>query len=1387
MRWLQLSFTLTLLLWCASSFAQEQYQFTHYRAKNGLSSDHVKCVIKDKIGYIWIGTDKGLSRFNGLEFKNYYNKPFDSLSLPSNVVNCLYTDPSGSLWIGTTNGLCVYNPYTDAFDKADFLNHETVYAIWENGGSGMLISTNRGLLAYELKSGRLSVLLHLSEVVYAVHKRRSGNMLVLMPKGLFEYSPASGMVSEIIAKGRNGLKEILRMHVLNDSIVFLGMHELGCRAFNINQKRFERLPLRKNDASRLGSDMVHVLAPDSIGNLWIGTTRGLKIYDLVDFKYTELKSNLSEPNGLNSNNISAIYHDRDGIVWVGTEDAGVNVYDRKAIKFKASFPHINKNPDKDIRFTKSFLKDRNGEIWIGTDYGLFRFDKTRRLIGVYEHDSMDANTIGAGGVTSLYEDSRGRFWVGTWGGGLGLFDRRSGRVKRYEYHDDRFDPEYIGDVNVLSIAEDENGWLWLGMINYILDAYDPTKNKFQHFAIGDFNWKVISDNVHSRTWFCSDSGLCMIDRKTLKIKRYLHDPKDSASISDNSVNSIAMDKAGNIWAATNDGLNCFLPDEGIFLKYKIDIGFASNYLLGVVLDDLGHIWISHDKGISRFEPESKRVVNFDEHDGAKVNCSFSYKAPDGELFFGGADGMINFYPSEILLNSDQPSIVVSEATIFNRPIETYDDVQVSGSLDRFSEVRIPYRYSSITFKFSALNFTAPQKCRFAYRFNNDSTLYDLGNRREITLANLEPGEYGLSIIASNNDGVWNKEGLQFTLVIQPPFYLTTLFKVLMTMVVLAGIFIVSTLRWRQAKAQRKKLEELVRVRTVELEIQKQEIIEKNIQIKQISERLHFIDQQRINFLVNVSHEFRTPLILIISPLERLFNTIKSSDGTSKVVESVLRNSQRLLRLVNQVLDIQKVETGNMKLSVTQSDIVLFLRNIHFSFLTLAEKKGIDFHFDAHNRGVRVYFDEDKIEKVLFNLLSNAFKFTPSGGMVTLSVSGILNIDSTEIGHEFKAELLRNGFIGDAYIQIQVADTGVGLSAEQRERIFDRFYQAEPVNFEGMGIGLNLAKDMIQLHHGLIWVKENFPKGTMFCFIIPALANQYRKDEMTIRTHISSADVVELNDPALEIFCDPPEVEEDLPNVRNLPVLLLVDDNQEFRVFLRQNLDHTFHVVVAGNGTVGFRKAVQLMPDIIVSDVMMSGMDGIEFCKRIKSDERTGHIPVILLTAKIGAGNYMMGLDMGADDYIAKPFNLEALKARINSLIKSRQNLRRVFSKSPHIGLNTMDFRSSDERFLHRAVSVVEKYLSDVEFDAEVFSQEIGMGKTNLYLKLKSLTGGSVNDFIKSVRLNKAAAMLKERRFTVTEVAINTGFSSQSYFTRCFKAFFGKSPSEFPGGEDSDRG
>ncbi|NOX37163.1 MAG: response regulator [Calditrichaeota bacterium] len=1370
-KYISFIFVCCLIFLPLNGFSQS-YEFFHFTQEQGLSQSSVLDILQDRQGFIWIGTEDGLNRFDGYEFRVFKHIPGDTNSLSDNYVYALIQDHQGFIWIGTRNGgLNRYDPERDRFDHwvsrigvENTLSYNTIRALALDIDGKIWIGTDGGgLNCFDPDSQKFTVWQHdPSDPASLPHNRIWA--LAWDPSG----------------------------------VLWIGTRGGGLIRFDPSTGKFTQWQHDPQNPNSPSSNRVIAIFRDESGKLWLGTTGGLDCFDPRTGEFQHWKSNPADPNALSYRTIPAIHKDRQGKLWIGTYGGGVNIFDPRTGMFQR-FLRDKENP-KSIShdYIWSIFEDRAGGIWIGTrGGGLNYYSPYARKFEHWYRDPHAENTLSHDDVWAIYEDSRGGVWIGTNGGGLNYFDPESRRFRVWKH--DPSNPNSLSNNRIWAISETADGYIWLGTSRG-LNRLDPRTGTVRHWrhnpqnphSLSDDRVQAICPDSAGYLWLGTAHGLNRFDPATESFTVWYHDPDDSLSLSHNIVRALYIDRQGTLWVGTIRGLNRYDPENNQFIRYRhrpddvttlsSDIvlsiyedsrgrfwigttgglnlmdrrtgrfihfrekdGLPNEVIYGILEDDQGFLWMSTNNGLSRFDPDTRTFRNYDVRDGLQsneFNQAAYHRGQSGRMYFGGAQGLNLFFPEAIRDNQYIPPVVFTKFLIFNQPQQVGVNSILPRALPFLDEIHLSYKHNVFSFEFAALNFTFPEKNLYAYKMEGfDEDWVYAGHRRFATYTNLAAGTYVFRVKGSNNDGIWNEEGVAIRIRVDPPPWKTWWAYLAYVIGVLLAIY--GIVRFEVNKVR---LENDLKIQRIE----KQKLLE--------------IDQAKSRFFANISHDFRTPLTLILGPLDQLISGEFRGDPRP-LYQKMKQNALQLLSLINQLLDLSKLEAGQLQLRVRKTELNRMVKGLANAFESLAMQRNIQLDVQLWNEPIEVYVDREQFEKIINNLLSNAFKFTKDGGQVWVRVGQI-----QENGH--------------AYAFVEVQDTGIGIPQDQLERIFERFYQVESNKYftsTGTGIGLALSKELIERHGGQIRVQSEVGQGSRFTVLIPLGCDHFKPEEIVEEPEppaIPEEQSYGNGKPDLVETTEKEGPKAQFTTRVDRPIILIVEDNEEMREYIRDMLVDQYRVLEAENGKEGLSIAQEKIPDLIISDVMMPQMDGFEFCQHIKEDERTSHIPVILLTARGSDESKIRGLDIGADDYVVKPFSTRVLRARVRNLIEQRQRLREKFQKMSPLALSEAAVSSLDERFLRRACQMVEQHLGDAHFGVTEFAREMGLSRVQLHRKLKALTNLSPSEFIRRLRIHKAADLLKKGWGTVSEVAYEVGFNNLSYFASCFRKEFGVSPSEY---------
>jgi len=1373
------------------SYSQSQdIKFEHISVEHGLSHEIVRCILQDRFGFMWFGTEQGVCRYDGYKFTIYRHDPDNSTTIGGNYITTLFEDKKGVIWVGTLGGgLNKFNREKNSFTRflynpqnPDGISSNSTEQIAEyhfDGRDILWIGSAHGLNRMDMTTEEFEHFLPSDKpypynYIESLVLDSSGNVWIGCARGgLYKFDPKTEEFThqQFDPKDPHSSDDntVMSLFLDQSGTLWVGTFEGGVYKFEQNMEKFTHYQHNPKDPFSLSSNFVVSIHEDHNGILWIGTANGgLNKFNKKTGQFIRYRHDSGDPTSLCDNSVVSIYEDRSGVLWLGTW-GGINKIDPRKSCI-SDFKQLPGNPNSlnDSHIWSIYESCSGGKrtLWIGTKTGgLSKLDRNTGQFTHYLHDPNDLKSIPSDNILSLFEDREKILWIGTYGDGLIKYDQRTHTF--YQYLHDPENPHTISCNIIQSIFEDRDGVIWISTRTGGLNKYTREIDQFKQIG---YRWrilKVIEDHT-GILWIATRDGLKKLDRKTEELITYRHDPEDPTSISINQINCMYESHSGVadvIWIGTSGGgLNKFDFESETFKHYNVKDGLSDNVIYGILEDDHGNLWMSTNKGLSRFNPVTEKFRNYDAKDGflnTQFNFGVCFKGRDGELLFGSSKGLNAFYPNDLIDNSTIPEVVITNFQIFNDPVPIdpftngmkISDYTLPKHISTMKKIKLSYWQNVFSFEFAALDFRSPEKNQYAYRMEGFEKNWNHtdANRRFVTYTNLDPGEYTFKVKGSNNDGLWNNEGTSIKIIISPPWWKTQLAYILYFVFCISLVVVI----WR-AQLRRIRLRQQFQMEHFE------------------AEKLREVDQLKSRFFANISHEFRTPLTLIKGPVKQIMDG-EFTGNLKNQCKMILRNSDRLLGLINQILDLSKLESGEMKLTVSETDIVKYFKGLVLSFSSLAERNKIKLQFKVIEKSIVGYVDFDKLEKIVTNLLSNAFKFTPAGGTVEVKINTPLPSASPLNRGARLDSSLKKGDKGGC-LELTISNTGAGIPENQLDKIFDRFYQTDnnyKSDSEGTGIGLALTKELVESHHGNITVTSIPDKITTFSVEIPISKENYNENEIVDTPPTSPGRLRRV----AEDYTESAKIEQKSNTKKSIPLLLIVEDNPDVTNYISSFMEKDYRIVTAENGSIGMKKTLDKYPDLIISDVMMPMMDGFEFCEKVKSDERLSHIPVILLTAKADLESKINGLEFGADDYVTKPFEARELQIRSKNLIEQRRKLREKFSSLIDLKPEDIATSSMDEQLLQRLLSVFEDHIEEPEFNTSELAREVGLSRMHLNRKIQALTNLSTNDFIRTLRLQRAALLLRSASGNVSEVAYKVGFNNLSHFSKAFRKHFGQLPSE----------
>ncbi len=1295
--------------------------------EHGLSNNAVTCIIQDHFGFMWVGTYDGLNRFDGVQFKSFRNVWGNSTSLPNNFINCIL--PVGNqIWVGTQKGL-VYYTYTDSKFHSLYYNLSTaqspvkitgnIYqAVADKAGNIYAATESNGFVVFKANDtiGRIAA----NGKCTAVTIDRAGQVWAIVENlGLCKYDSQTG---KLICFS----KSVNRASCLasdSENNIWIGSGS-GLYTFypqNGNLNRFE------GRGRELSSQNIFNLTVARNGELWIATNgAGINIWNA---KTQILKYILPDETkaSLRSGAVTSVYEDKDQRKWITTLRGGLNVIDCES---ELPFQLVNHNPLKRnsviSNFIISFCEDEHKNIWIGTDgSGLNHWDVAKNSFTTYQCQP-GAGHLSSNFVVSLLKDYTNQIWVASFNGGIDAFDKASQSFKHYRCLNTATNTE---EKNFWKLFEDSKHRIWAGSTRGgALFVFNRSTKQFELFDHRLTNIHTLFEDHLGNIWAGNYTQLIKLDAAQKQHKYY---PIGQA------VRAITEDHQHHLWVGTEGGgLVNFNIQTGGLKRYTQADGLPSNSVLNILVDDKDRLWLSTYNGLSEFNSRTNSFTNYAESDGLQSN-QFNYNAAlklsSGQMLFGGIKGFNLFNPDSVARRVHSPQLRLTDFRINNASLDNSVTDDTQQPVAALQEIAIPYNQATLAIDYTALEYTFPDKINYAYYLEGwDHNWNEVGKLRTAYYTRLNEGTYTFRLKATNTNGEWNSHELSIRIKILPPWY-RSWWAYLLYLTALSGMVYAF---W------------LYRIRQAQL---KYEVDIANLRVEREKE----LNEKKLAFFTNVSHEFRTPLTLIINPIKDLLN---QSKGNADELNVIYRNARRLLGMVDHLLLFRKTETENAQLKASKINFVALCNDVFACFAQQVKLKKINYTLNSQSECVDVYADREKIEIALFNLVSNAIKFTPEGGSIAITLQ-----EDTE------------------HVFFSIADNGIGISKDVGDKLFDKFYQVKDSNYfkTGFGIGLYLVKVFIEAHHGSISYHNNPNGGTTFALSIPKGKKHFTLEEVCENIIFDANPVTELidynNREAVVQETEAVNLELLLSNKLSI---LVIDDNEQIRTYIKKIFSQEYNVLEAWSGKQGLETIKKYLPHMVISDIVMGEMSGLELCKTMKQDTSINHIPVILLTGDTTPDIMLKSMEEGAVDFLSKPFEKEVLIAKVKSILRSRAELQNYFYKEITLKNNVRNISEEHKDFLYNCISVIEQHLIDRHFDVEMLSKKMGMSYPTLFKRIKLITGQSVNNFIRFVRLRKAAELLIHTNCNVNEAAFQAGFNDIKYFREHFNKQFGVNPSEF---------
>jgi len=1340
-------FRILCLLSVMGSAKAQQLSFNSWNTEAGLSHNSVFSIAQDRSGFIWAAAGNTLNRFDGKEIR-MFGPHKTGIPTAENDINTILIDRSNRMWIGMSRGLLTYDIEKNRFDSVRLNTSGAdlyVFCLFEDEEGHIWAGTSRGV--FRLKDREKFMFEKFGEKGPSKIEQESIRCLFVDKNKTIWVGTNAGLTS--ITNTAQGLQyqhfkhDSLNAASLSSNIItaiyadkydnlWIGTQSQGINLLRKHTNSFIRINTGSSPL-RLNNNIIRVIKPDAEGNIWVGTQEGLTRLNWTQQTIATFKNEPGAPHSLSQNSVHSIYIDHHQLVWIGTFFGGINVINPFPSEFRiwqnnGSLTGLSNN------VVSSVASDKEGNLWIGTEGGgLNQYHKSSGHFTYYTHGS---NAIASNLIKSVYRDRDGNIWVGTHAGGLTLYS--NGTFKKYFYTPEN--PNFLRS-EISTIAEDHHNNLWIGLQGGLrgVQVYERSGTHLNDISAA-YNWsalrgknvKKVFPDSENNIWIGTSAGLYLIKagKKVVTAANKFIGQNDTAAL---YITCIQEDRQGNMWFGVEDGgFKKYDRRSQQLYSFTFSQQTKRNNIYGILEDNNGFIWLSTGNGLIKLNPATRKFQRYTQTDGLPSN-TFNYNAyfkdDNGTFYFGGYKGLISFDPSSFKPNTIKAPILFTGLKTLNHP----------GTEDITSATKLELKYNQnvFTIDFALLNYLKPEKNKYVYQLKGFDDQWIGTDRPSVTYMNLKPGRYRLVVKGANNDGIWSDEK-ELSIIVLPPFW-RTWWAYLIYILLFSGILFV-IIRFFYLR----------------------ELIKKE-------EALH---QHKLDFFTNVTHEIRTHLTLIMSPVDKMISDRASDSYLQQQFHHIKKNANNLLRLSEELMDFRKAETQNMRLQIAPHDIVAFIKEIyeHFTEISLARDMHISFTHTIQHQVL--YFDAEQLEKVFFNLISNAFKFTPDGGKIQVHVEDVQH-----------------------YIKVSVSDNGRGIAPEYKDKLFNNFFQVNDSGSQnkGYGIGLALSSKIAALHGARIEVESELSENelqerhTTFSVFLQKGSEHFNQRITTPAPQVTLDKALPetlSTEPAIKLA--PAILADNKPGDLKRFSILVVDDNPGIQQTIQEILEPTHHVILKDNAAHGWDYAIEYLPDIIISDVMMPDEDGLSFCNRLKSDLRTCHIPVILLTAKSTQQDHIEGLYKGADLYLTKPFNRTILELNVGNLLATSERVRRHVELRIQQGLlNTADNVPSepvanplDDEFLKEVLHIIESNIDESEFNVTVLAQKVAMSVPVLYKKMKAVTNLSVNDFIKSVKLQKAAELLRTTNMAVYEVCYAVGFQDRKHFSTEFKKKFGNSPKQY---------
>lgn len=1298
---------------CGYAILPTQFHFRHYNIENGVSSNNISTLFQDQKGYIWIGTENGLNRFDGNQFTLYQkNNPLYS-NFHANSINTICETTDKELWLGTDNGVFIYNQVKDTFtpfvkqtnDKTSITSWIT-HIIQDKAGNIWIATHKQGIFLFNTQTDKLTQfeIPQNDNIVTRILNDEQNNIWLSGPYQLCKLNKVNNTFETYAIEEKT--ESIYSMALWEDSSnhIWIGTWDKGLWKLDPRTKQVEKYLTGEKGKGILH---IHSILEYSPELLLIGSDDGLTIFNPVTHESFLYDNYGDSEKSLSDKFIYPILKDREGGVWIGTYYNGISYLPPYCGQFNG-YSESSDIPYFNSRIISRFCEGENGNIWIASDdSGLSCFNpSTMQFLDFNGREKLNKHNLHA--LCMIDKD----LWIGTYGDGIQILNTQTGVIKSYSTSDG------LDENSIYSIFKDSQGQIWTGSMNGICQ-YDAPKQRFTPIKYLEALVIEIAEDAKGNLWIATQGkGLFRYSpQKNKEWKKYGLE-KGFNSL---TVNHLCINKDNEIWAATSEGLYLYNPLKDIFTYQPLRL---PNECITAILEGEDCLWLTTAKGLVKYTPATQETQIFTKSDGLQSEAfimASALKTRNGEFYIGSINGFNTFYPHQLKLNTQKPNVVLTSLEIFNQKIDTQKDGTLPEAIDHLKEIHLSHKENVVTLTYAALSYCTPQKNQYAYILEGfDKDWNYVGSQQSTTYTNLPAGTYTFRVKASNNDNIWNEEGTSIRIIVHPPFYLSLPFKIgyVLLFLLALGLLLRYVIR-RSEKKHAKAIDELNSKKEIE------------------------IHEAKINFFTMIAHEIRTPVSLIIGPLEKIMQSTHIPTNERQELEIIDRNSQRLLYLVNQLLDFRKVEQKEIRMKFSSQSIKELMQAVCERFSPTLQQNGVSFSVTYPDEHFHADVDKEALTKVLSNLLTNANKYTQS-----------------RIEVRFQEHPEKQTF------SIEVQDNGKGMSEEELTKIFKPFYQASE-NKPGTGIGLSIVKGIVEAHHGQVNVTSQPGHGSSFMITLPQKQENLsaEEEENQAGSPLPEDIIPEQNATAAM-------------SQKVLPIMLIVDDNEDMLNFLSSHFQTSYTIVTAVDGVDALNKLKEQEVALIISDWMMPNMNGIDLCKAVRNNQLTSHIPFILLTAKTDTEAKITSMNCGADAYIEKPFSLQYLEACIKNLLELRLQLRQKFSQMPTVSINSIAANQSDKVFLEKMNHLIEENLNNEELSVDFLAEKLCISRSGLFVKIKGLANTTPNEMIQIIRLKKAASLLLENQYRINEVSYMVGFNNPSYFSKCFQKQFGMKPGEY---------